>query len=137
MATAMVTEWGMSQKIGYLNYKDDEQRLHKPFSEETARNIDTEVRRIVDEAYQQCKDLLTEKKAEVQAIAEELLKKEMLVRDDLVRILGPRPFDDPGEFSKYFSGKSAPPPPPTEGLGPAGPEVPAPTMVKKIDGPSV
>ena len=111
MATAMVTEWGMSQKIGYLNYKDDEQRLHKPFSEETARNIDQEVRRIVDEAYKQCKDLLLEKKDQVQAIAEELLKKEMLVRDDLNRILGPRPFPDKGEFQKYFDyqgGKSAP-----------------------------
>lgn len=140
MATAMVTEWGMSQKIGYLNYKDDEQRLHKPFSEETARNIDQEVRRIVDEAYKQCKDLLLEKKTELQAIAEELLKKEMLVRDDLVRILGPRPFDDPGEFSKYFSGKdgqkSAPPPPPIEGTeGTAGPEVPSPVF-KRVDPPS-
>ena len=137
MATAMVTEWGMSNKIGYLNYKDDEQRLHKPFSEQTAQNIDSEVRRIVDEAYKQCKDLLTEKKSEVQAIAEELLKKEMLVRDDLVRILGPRPFEDPGEFSKYFSGKdghkSAPPPPPAEALGePAGPELPSPAF-KKVD----
>ena len=82
MATAMVTEWGMSQKIGYLHYKDDDQKLHKPFSEETARNIDSEVRRIVDEAYKQCKDLLTEKKEQVQLVAEELLKKEMLVRDE-------------------------------------------------------
>ena len=111
MATAMVTEWGMSSKIGYLHYKDDEQRLHKPFSEETARNIDAEVRRIVDEAYKQCKDLLLEKKDQLQAVAEELLKKEMLVRDDLVRILGKRPFEDQGDFSKYFDnqeGKSAP-----------------------------
>lgn len=111
MATAMVTEWGMSDKIGYLNYKDDEQRLHKPFSEETARNIDQEVRRIVDGAYKQCKDLLTEKKDQVEAVAKELLNKEMLVRDDLVRILGPRPFPDKGEFQKYFDnqeGKSAP-----------------------------
>lgn len=111
MATAMVTEWGMSEKIGYLHYKDDEQRLHKPFSEETARNIDAEVRRIVDEAYKQCKDLLLEKKDQLQAVAEELLKKEMLVRDDLVRILGKRPFEDQGDFHKYFDnteGKSAP-----------------------------
>lgn len=132
MATAMVTEWGMSSKIGYINYKDDEQRLHKPFSEETARNIDLEVRRIVDEAYKQCKDLLTEKKDMVQAVAEELLKKEMLVRDDLVRILGKRPFDDPGEFSKYFSGepgKSAPPPPAIDS-DPG--QMPAPAM-KKVD----
>ena len=111
MATAMVTQWGMSPKIGYLNYKDDEQRLHKPFSEETARNIDQEVRRIVDEAYKQCKDLLLEKKDQVQAVAEELLTKEMLVRDDMVRLLGKRPFEEKGEFEKYFSnqeGKSAP-----------------------------
>ncbi|ERF72866.1 hypothetical protein EPUS_08479 [Endocarpon pusillum Z07020] len=131
MATAMVTEWGMSQKIGYLNYKDDEQRLHKPFSEETARNIDSEVRRIVDEAYKQCKDLLEEKKDQLQAVAEELLKKEMLVRDDLVRILGKRPFEDRGDFHKYFDnqeGKSAPPPPPTEGTEGAGPEIPAPAF---------
>ena len=117
MATAMVTEWGMSQKIGYLNYKDDEQRLHKPFSEETARNIDSEVRRIVDAAYKQCKELLEEKRTQLAEVAEELLKKEMLVRDDLVRILGKRPFDDKGDFHKYFDnqdGKSAPPPPPSE-----------------------
>ncbi|KIV90700.1 hypothetical protein PV10_05328 [Exophiala mesophila] len=137
MATAMVTEWGMSDKIGYLHYKDDEQRLHKPFSEETARNIDAEVRRIVDEAYQQCKNLLLEKKTELQAIAEELLKKEVLVRDDLVRILGKRPFEDQGDFSKYFDnneGKSAPPPPPTEDIGPSGgiPENPAPAF-KRVE----
>ncbi|KPI37764.1 Mitochondrial respiratory chain complexes assembly protein YTA12 [Cyphellophora attinorum] len=140
MATAMVTEWGMSQKIGYLNYKDDEQRLHKPFSEETARNIDQEVRRIVDEAYKQCKDLLLEKKDQLQAIAEELLKKEMLVRDDLVRVLGPRPFEDKGDFSKFFDnqqGKSAPPPPPTEQEGPSGaePEIPAPAFKRHVEQP--
>ncbi|KAI1617741.1 AFG3 family protein [Exophiala viscosa] len=139
MATAMVTEWGMSSKIGYLNYKDDEQRLHKPFSEETARNIDQEVRRIVDEAYQQCKDLLLEKKDQLQVVAEELLKKEVLVRDDLVRILGKRPFEDQGDFHKYFDnteGKSAPPPPPTEQQGPPDneplPGSPAPAF-KRID----
>merc|ERR1712000_472747 len=124
---------------GYIHYKDDEQRLHKPFSEETARQIDLEVTRIVDDAYKQCKDLLLEKKDQVQAIAEELLKKEMLVRDDLVRILGPRPFEDKGEFHKYFDnkeGKSAPPPPPTEQEGPSGaePEMPAPAF-KRVEQP--
>ena len=127
----MVTEWGMSPKVGYLHYKDDEQRLHKPFSEQTALNIDTEVRRIVDDAYKQCKELLSEKKEQVRLVAEALLSKEMLVRDDLVRILGKRPYEDSGDFSKYFDnaegGKSAPPPPPTEGTE-AGPEIPAPAF---------
>ena len=116
MATAMVTKWGMSSKIGYLHFEDDnQQQLHKPFSEDTARNIDSEVRRIVNEAYHQCRDLLTEKKREVGLVAEELLSKEVLTRDDLNRILGKRPFEDNKEFTKYFDGtgggKSAPPPP--------------------------
>lgn len=105
MATAMVTKFGMSNKVGYMYYEDDpSQQLHKPFSEDTARAIDAEVKRIVDEAYKQCKDLLTEKKKEIGMVAEELLKKEMLVRDDIVRILGPRPFPTSGEFEKYFGG---------------------------------
>ena len=126
MATAMVTKWGMSRKIGFLYFEEDEQKLHKPFSEETARNIDQEVRRIVEEAYKQCRDLLTEKKKEVGLVAEQLLSKEVLVRDDLVRILGKRPFADNKEFSKYFDGaggKSAPDVPPD--TPPAVPPAPA------------
>lgn len=131
MATAMVTKWGMSNKVGHLFFEDDEQKLHKPFSEETARNIDHEVRRIVDEAYKQCKDLLIEKKAQIGLVAEELLSKEVLGRDDLVRILGKRPFEDNKDFAKYFDGtgglgKSAPPPPPTEQSSDDPPEVPSP-----------
>ncbi|KAF6237232.1 hypothetical protein HO173_004700 [Letharia columbiana] len=134
MATAMVTKWGMSSKIGYLFYEDDQQQqLHKPFSEATAQNIDSEVRRIIDDAYKQCRDLLTEKKKEIGLVAEELLSKEVIGRDDLVRILGKRPFDENKEFSKYFDGtggKSAPPPPPQELIDPppvgGGPNVPTP-----------
>ncbi|KAB2569758.1 Mitochondrial respiratory chain complexes assembly protein YTA12 [Lasiodiplodia theobromae] len=128
MATAMVTKWGMSTKIGYLYFEDDTQsQLHKPFSEETAKNIDSEVRRIVDEAYKQCKDLLVEKKHEVGLVAEELLKKEMLGRDDLERILGPRPFGDPKDFTKYFGSKGD-----REGAGPGS--VPGATSIGKEDG---
>jgi AFG3 family protein len=126
MATAMVTKWGMSSKIGYLYFEEDDQKLHKPFSEETARNIDSEVRRIVDVAYKQCKALLIEKKKEIGLVAEELLAKEVLGRDDMIRLLGKRPFEDRKEFEKYFGGeKSAPPPPPTEtpGLPPGVPGV--------------
>lgn len=105
MATAMVTKWGMTKKIGYIYFEDDQQQqIQKPFSEETAKNIDQEVKRIVDEAYKQCKDLLTEKKHEVGLVAEELLKKEMLGREDMIRLLGPRPFEDPENFHKYFDG---------------------------------
>lgn len=135
MATAMVTKWGMSKAIGYLYFEEEDQKLHKPFSEETARNIDHEVRRIVDEAYNQCRSLLTEKKREIGLVAEELLAKEVLGRDDLVRLLGKRPFEDNKEFAKYFDGtggalggKSAPPPPPSERRPDDPPEVASPVI---------
>ncbi|KAJ5266697.1 Mitochondrial respiratory chain complexes assembly protein YTA12 [Penicillium angulare] len=128
LATAMVTKFGMSKKIGYIYYEDDSgQQIQKPFSEDTARNIDIEVRRIVDEAHKKCHDLLTEKKHEVGIVAEELLSKEVLGRDDMIRLLGPRPYPESAEFAKYFDGKGgatfAPPEPkpnPEETLGKDG-----------------
>ncbi|KAH8692922.1 AAA+-type ATPase the peptidase M41 domain-containing protein [Talaromyces proteolyticus] len=122
MATAMVTKFGMSKAVGPLHYEEDQQQFHKPFSEETARSIDMEVRRIVDEAYKNCQKLLTEKKKEIGLVAEELLAKEMLSRDDMVRLLGPRPFVENKEFVKYFGGGStiAPPEPPLSEEGTIG-----------------
>ena len=118
IATTMVTQWGMSEKLGPLHFQNDQNQLHKPFAESTAQTIDAEVRRIVDEAYVQCKDLLLARKAEIAVVAEELLRKEVLTRDDLVRLLGPRPFAEKEDFAKYFDNshgrKSAPPPFPTE-----------------------
>ncbi|TRX96139.1 hypothetical protein FHL15_002863 [Xylaria flabelliformis] len=132
MATAMVTQWGMSNKVGPLYFKNDESKIHKPFSETTGQTIDAEVKRIVEEAYKQCKDLLIEKKKEVGIIAEELLKKEVLVRDDMVRLLGPRPFDDRDDFSKYFGEDAKKPPtdptePPSSPHLPDAPEPPSPS----------
>ncbi|KAI1762828.1 ATP-dependent metallopeptidase Hfl [Hypoxylon sp. FL1150] len=128
MATAMVTQWGMSDKVGPLHFRNDESRVYKPFSEGTGQVIDAEVRRIVEAAYKKCKDLLIEKKKEVGLIAEELLKKEVLVRDDMVRILGQRPFDDPDDFSKFFGGEAdkTPPGPPTPPASPELPDTPEP-----------
>ena len=122
----------MSSKIGYIYFEEDDRKLHKPFSEETARNIDQEVRRIVDEAYKQCRDLLTEKKKEVELVAEELLRKEVLGREDMIRLLGNRPWEDDKEFTKFFDKdtKGTPPPPPGETLGgPQGGDVPVPGPV--------
>ncbi|KAK8031485.1 ATP-dependent metallopeptidase HflB [Apiospora arundinis] len=138
MANAMVTQWGMSKKIGPMHFQRDQNELVKPFAEATAQTIDSEVRRIVDQAYTQCKDLLMEKKKEVGIVAEELLSKEVLTRDDMVRLLGPRPFDDRDDFTKYFGGKgekpddkSPPPPPPTEGLD-QPPVPPQPAIFKQL-----
>lgn len=150
MATAMVTKWGMSSKVGYLYYEDDaSQQLHKPFSESTAQAIDSEVRRIVDEAYKQCRDLLEEKKAEVGIVAEELLRKEVLSRDDMQRLLGPRKWGANEEFEKYFGSRgdthgvdgSTPETGPARGgigeIGHGNPPVggaePAPTAFRTVD----
>ncbi|SZF01644.1 unnamed protein product [Blumeria hordei] len=117
LATAMVTKWGMSKKLGTLHFEDNSDRsFQKPFAEATAQTIDSEVRRIIDEAYKQCKDLLTEKITEIGTVAEELLAKEVLDRNDMVRLLGKRPFEENKDFEKYFGGgqKSAPPPFPSE-----------------------
>lgn len=135
MARLMVTEWGMSPKLGTINFKRNESSIHKDFSEVTAESIDSEVRRIVDEAYKQCKDLLLARKKEVGLVAEELLTKEVLVRDDMVRLLGARPFDDREEFEKYFGGEKAPtgkdnPGPPLPGSTDIPP---APATFKKLD----
>lgn len=118
MATTMVTQWGMSEKVGPLHFSQDQNQIQKPFAESTGQMIDAEVRRIVDEAYKQCKDLLTAKKAEIGIVAEELLRKEVLTRDDMVRLLGPREWPEKEEFTKFFDNrngkKAAPPPFPTE-----------------------
>ncbi|KAA8634177.1 hypothetical protein SMACR_07050 [Sordaria macrospora] len=130
MARAMVTQWGMSEKVGMLHFDDSAERFQKPFAESTAQAIDNEVKRIVDEAYKQCKDLLTAKKKEVGMVAEELLRKEVLSRDDLVRLLGPREWPDKEEFSKYFNGerKGAPPPFPVENTDTPEESGPTPAM---------
>ena len=62
MADLMVTRFGMSKEVGTLHYDMDHQQLTRPFSEDPARKIDEEVKRIVDEAYAKCKNLLTENK---------------------------------------------------------------------------
>ncbi|KAK7754909.1 AAA ATPase afg3 [Diatrype stigma] len=141
MARLMVTEWGMSPKLGPLSFKKEENSIHNPFAEVTGENIDQEVRRIVDDAYAQCKTLLVARKKEVGIVAEELLTKEVLVRDDMIRLLGPRPFDDREEFNKYFGGKHDPSKNKDSSPGPTLPGStdvpPAPATFTELDGKDV
>lgn len=104
IATRMVTSWGMSEKIGWLNFHEDGTYYTKPFSEETAMIIDQEVRRIVEQAHTQCRSLLQEHKHQVELLAEELLKREVLDRRDVERLLGPRPFPEVNDEFKYLEG---------------------------------
>lgn len=95
MAYAMVTVYGMNDKVGNVSFYDpnNEQSFTKPYSEETAKMIDDEVRLLIDKAYQRTKKLLTDKLPQVKLLAEELLKKEVLYKDDLERLIGKRPYD--------------------------------------------
>lgn len=95
-AYAMVSMYGMNDKIGNISFYDpqNESSFSKPYSEETGKMIDNEVRKLVDAAYQRVKQLLVDKTDSVKLIAEELLKKEVLFKDDMERLLGKRPFED-------------------------------------------
>lgn len=105
IATNMVVQWGMSPKIGWVNYDEPEGYYTKPFSQETAAKIDAEVQRVVNEAHTRCRKLLTEKAKEVKTIAEALLAKETLDRADFVRLIGERPWKETSVEFKYLQGK--------------------------------
>ena len=94
MARSMVTQYGMSPKVGTVHFTRDPMQPQEPFSQETGKIIDSEVRRLVGECHERCSELLREKKEQVGLVAEELLLKEVIVREDLIRILGPRPFPE-------------------------------------------
>ena len=105
MAHAMVTSLGMSKEIGYLSYdqKGSGFQINKPFSEKTGRKIDLEVKRIVDEAHEACRKLLTEHLEDVDKVAKLLLQKEAISREDMIKLVGPRPFPEKNEaFEKYL-----------------------------------
>ena len=96
IAYSMVTVYGMNDKIGNISYYDPSQENYftKPYSEETGKMIDTEVRKLIDEAYTKTKNLLIEKKSDVEKLAKELLVKEVLFKSDLEALIGKRPFEE-------------------------------------------
>jgi AFG3 family protein len=97
MAYAMVTIYGMNPKLGNISFYDPQTEggFQKPYSEETGKMIDEEVRALSETAYKRVKVLLVEKMNEVRIIAEALLEKEVLHKDDLEALIGKRPFDIP------------------------------------------
>ncbi len=100
-AYAMVTIFGMSEKIGNLSYYDstgqNDFSFTKPYSEKTAELIDSEVKELVENAYTQAKELLKQHQEQHKQVAELLLEREVIFSDDLERILGKRPWKDDEE----------------------------------------
>lgn len=96
IAYSMITVYGMNDKVGNISYYDPNQEnvFTKPFSEETGKMIDEEVRKLIDSAYTRTKQLLTEKKGDVELLAKELLKKEVLFKSDVETLIGKRPYEE-------------------------------------------
>jgi cell division protease FtsH len=96
MAYSMVTTYGMNDKIGNVSFYDPSQEnaFQKPFSEETGKIIDEEVRKMINVAYQRTLALLQERKAEVEKLAQALLTREVLHKSDVEELIGNRPFEE-------------------------------------------
>lgn len=96
MAYSMVTTYGMNDKIGNVSFYDPSQEnaFQKPFSEETGKIIDEEVRKMIDAAYHRTLALLQERKAEVEKLAQALLTREVLHKSDVEELIGVRPFEE-------------------------------------------
>jgi cell division protease FtsH len=107
IAYAMVTVYGMNDKVGNVSFYDPQQEnaFTKPYSEETAKIIDEEVRRLIDEAYERTKALLKEKMPQVEKLAEALLEKEVLFQSDVEALIGKRPYEEKKALEPEHAGE--------------------------------
>ncbi|XP_021622945.1 ATP-dependent zinc metalloprotease FTSH 8, mitochondrial isoform X2 [Manihot esculenta] len=108
MTYAQVAVYGFSEKVGLLSFpqREDTFEMTKPYSSKTGAIIDSEVREWVTTAYERTVKLIEEHKEQVAQIAELLLEKEVLHQDDLVRVLGERPFksSEPTNYDRFKEG---------------------------------
>ncbi len=104
MAHNSVTVYGLSKHVGPLSFKqDDSNNLFRPYSEKTARLIDDEVNTIISGQYERALDLLRENKAKLTQLAEALLEKEVIGTDDLISVLGQRPFSKSVDYDEFIN----------------------------------
>lgn len=91
MAYSMVAVFGMNQKVGQVSfYGMQNDSWQKPYSDETASMIDDEVRNLVNSQFERAKNLLRERKDELVTLAKQLLEKEVLIKSDVEKLIGPR-----------------------------------------------
>jgi AFG3 family protein len=112
VAYSMVTIYGMNPKIGNISFYDSkpqEYNFNKPYSEATSEIIDSEVKKLVEDAYTHVKELLLDKKNELEIVARELLDKEIIFQNDLERLIGKRPFDKQTTYQAFTNGEKSKP----------------------------
>ena len=103
-ARAIVSVYGLNDKIGNITYYDSsgqgDYNFTKPYSEETARKIDEEISLIIEKQYKRACSILKKNKNKLSSLASRLLEKEVIFKEDLVKILGERPFIKEAEVIK-------------------------------------
>ena len=106
LSYAMVTIYGMNAVVGNVSFHDpqNEYNFSKPYSDKTAQLIDDEVRKIINDAYERTKKLLTDNRNGLERLARKLLEKEILFQADLEEILGKRPFDHRTAYDEFVNG---------------------------------
>jgi len=93
MAYSMVSVFGMNEKVGNVSYYGlSQEAFQRPYSDETARIMDLEVRNLIESQYERAQQLLREKRKELEILAQELLRKEVLHKSDVERLIGPSPY---------------------------------------------
>ncbi|MEE9437979.1 MAG: ATP-dependent zinc metalloprotease FtsH [Saprospiraceae bacterium] len=93
MAYSMIAVYGMNEKVGNVSFHGMQQdQFNKPYSDETASLIDIEVRDMIDEQYLRAQQLLLDKREELNLLAEALLKDEVILKSDVEKLIGKRPF---------------------------------------------
>ena len=109
MAYSMIAVYGMNDKVGNVSfYGMQKDQFSKPYSDETASLIDSEVRKMVESQYIRAKELLKNKRKELEILANTLLEKEVLLKSDIERLIGPRPFGNLNSENGILSNKEKP-----------------------------
>merc|ERR1711978_280473 len=106
-AYAQITQYGMNENVGNVSFEQPQQGemvFDKPYSESTSQLIDEEAKKMINSAMERTLNLLTDKKEQVEKVALRLLDKEVLNREDMIDLLGPRPFKEKSTYEEFVEG---------------------------------
>merc|ERR1719293_648294 len=106
-AYSQITQFGMNDAVGNVSFEQPQQGemvFDKPYSEQTAMLVDKEAKKLISAAMDRTVNLLTEKKDLVEKVALRLLEKEVLNREDMIELLGPRPFKEKSTYEEFVEG---------------------------------